>query len=359
MLLQATLKWSTTLLLACLLAACGGGGGSDGGTPSQPLTGAQLFSQAEPAGNQFSCSTCHAASENAQGLDAQQLHRPAHSLLNATRRNAFYNGTFSEVIDAVNNCRVDWMDASPYVSDSNDWLALEEYLVGLSDSGDATEIAFNQLAAVSDFSAADISAGHDLFNQTCATCHGQNAAGTGLARTLVGSGLSAQQVANKVRNSGPSTSSYFTNLSGGNMPFWSEQRLSDQELVDIASYVESINGPQSFSCNASDHPKVGQVAMLSTLSHNVSGRVEIIDNCTIEVTGFNYDGGGPDVLFYGAPSSDYTQGGFAIGDIINGPMYNNDTLRLSLANAQQLDQLAGISVWCRDFSVSFGDGLFN
>ncbi|WP_163133501.1 DM13 domain-containing protein [Agarivorans sp. Alg241-V36] len=358
MLSQATLKWFTTLAMASLLAACGGGGG-ESENPSTPLSGEQLFSQADSAGNQFSCSTCHATSENGQGLDEQGLHRPAHSLLNATHRNAFYNGSFSEVIDAVNNCRVDWMDASPYASDSAQWLSLEEYLVSLSDNGDAPEITFNQVAAISYFSAADPNEGHDLFNQTCATCHGQNAAGSNLARTLVASGLSAQQVASKVRSSGPTSSSYFSNLSGGNMPFWSEQRLSDAELADIATYLESINTAQSYTCNASDHPKVGQVAMLSTLSHGVSGRVEILDNCTIEVSEFNYDGGGPDVLFYGAPSSNYNQGGFAIGDTINGPIYNNDTLQLSLDNAEQLDQLAGISVWCRDFSVSFGDGLFN
>ncbi|UPW16937.1 DM13 domain-containing protein [Agarivorans sp. TSD2052] len=350
---QTGLVFST----AILLSACGGGEGSN--EPAQPLSGQQLFNQADVNGNQFACSTCHATQENNQQLDSNQLHRPAHPLFNAVKRNAFYNGNFSELIDAVNNCRVDWMDTSSYREDSEQWTALQQYLESLTDSTTAEEIVFNQVPAITDFSGANAAHGEQLFNQTCATCHGENAVGSNLAKNLNGSGLSAAQVASKVRSSGPSASEYFSNLVEGNMPFWSEQRLANQDLADIASYVESINASQTFSCNAANHPKVGQVAMLSTLSHGVSGRVEIVDNCTLEVTGFTYDGEGPDVVFYGAPTSNYELGGFDIGSTINGPSYVNDSLSLSLSNAGQLDSLGGISVWCKDFSVSFGDGLFN
>ncbi|GDY28310.1 hypothetical protein AHAT_42000 [Agarivorans sp. Toyoura001] len=347
----------TVISISLILVACGGGGGSD--APAQSLTGQQLFTQADAGGNQFSCSTCHAIDEDSQGLDDQQLHRPAHSLRNVVNRNAFYNGSFSELIDAVNNCRVDWMDANTYSDTSEQWGALQQYLQSFSDGSVADEVSFNQVAAISDFSGADSNNGEQLFNQTCATCHGDNASGSHLANSLHGSSLSAAQVATKVRTSGPSSSAYFTNLVEGNMPFWSEQRLGNADLADIASYVESINLSQTYNCNAADHPKVGQVAILDTKAHGVSGRVEIVDNCTLEVTTFNYDGGGPDVLFYGAPTSNYNVGGFNIGSTINGPIYNNDSLSLNLASASQLDALGGISVWCRDFSVSFGDGLFN
>lgn len=114
----------------------------------------------------------------------------------------------------------------------------------------------------------------------------------------------------------------------------------------------------SYECGNSDHPNVGQMAILSTLSHEVAGQVLIKDNCTIEVTSFTYDGGGPSVFFYGGIDGDYTEQGFAFGPMLNGNVYNNDTLTITLDTPAQLDKMNGVSVWCADFSVSFGDGLF-
>lgn len=113
-----------------------------------------------------------------------------------------------------------------------------------------------------------------------------------------------------------------------------------------------------YECGNSDHPSVGQMAILSTLSHEVAGQVLIKDNCTLEVSSFTYDGGGPSVFFYGGIDGNYTAQGFAIGPMLNGTVYNNDNLTITLESPAQLDQMNGVSVWCADFSVSFGDGLF-
>jgi hypothetical protein len=110
-------------------------------------------------------------------------------------------------------------------------------------------------------------------------------------------------------------------------------------------------------CGRSDNAKVGQVANLSTLSHRVSGKATVIDNCTIEITAFNYDGLGlPDVFIYGAVAPNYATG-FAIGPNLFGIPQTNTTLRLTL-KAGELNQLDGISVWCVRAGVSFGDGRF-
>ena len=122
--------------------------------------------------------------------------------------------------------------------------------------------------------------------------------------------------------------------------------------------TESTDSTSAYSCDNSDHPKVGQLAILSTLHHMVSGQVSILDNCTLEVTSFTYDGEGPTVYFYGGIDNDYVDKGFAIGPQINGQAYNNATLTLKLESPSQLDEMNGISVWCYDFAVSFGDGLF-
>jgi hypothetical protein len=110
-------------------------------------------------------------------------------------------------------------------------------------------------------------------------------------------------------------------------------------------------------CGRSDNNKVGQVANLSTLGHRVSGRATVIDNCTIEITGFNYDGGGlPDVFVYGGLATNYAAG-FPIGPNLFGTAQTNTTFRVTL-KAGELDQLDGISIWCVRARVSFGDGRF-
>jgi hypothetical protein len=104
-------------------------------------------------------------------------------------------------------------------------------------------------------------------------------------------------------------------------------------------------------------PKIGQTATLSTRSHGVTGTAKVVDDCTIEITNFNYDGGGlPDVFFYGAKSSNYANG-FAIGENQFGKKQTNSAIKLTLKD-KELDNLDGISLWCVRAGVSFGDGLF-
>jgi Electron transfer DM13 len=102
------------------------------------------------------------------------------------------------------------------------------------------------------------------------------------------------------------------------------------------------------ACGRSDNVKVGQVANLSTLA---------LDNCTIEITSFNYDGQGlPDVFVYGALAGNYAAG-FAVGANLFGTPRANTTVRVTL-KAGELNQLDGISIWCVRAGVSFGDGRF-
>ncbi|WP_440903076.1 DM13 domain-containing protein [Catenovulum sp. SX2] len=115
-----------------------------------------------------------------------------------------------------------------------------------------------------------------------------------------------------------------------------------------------------YQCGQNDHPSVGKTMVFSTLAHDVSGSAQIIDNCTIRVSAFNYDGGGPAVYFYGGIDGNYRDdgAGFAIGPMLNGTVYSGDSIDVTLTSADQLDKLNGLSVWCADFNVSFGDGLF-
>jgi Electron transfer DM13 len=103
--------------------------------------------------------------------------------------------------------------------------------------------------------------------------------------------------------------------------------------------------------------KIGQVATLQTRAHGVTGTAKVIDNCTIEMSNFNYDGGGlPDVFAYGGKAGNYAAG-FAIGKNLFGTKVTNGSITLTLKDGD-LDNLDGLSVWCVRAGVSFGDGLF-
>ena len=167
----------------------------------------------------------------------------------------------------------------------------------------------------------------------------------GAAITLAGCGSDAQ-VDIDTGNAGDTDSVQMTDDMKDDM----KDGGSDQ-MNDMAS---------QFACGNTDHPSVGKTMVFSTNAHDVSGSAQIIDNCTIRVSAFNYDGGGPAVYFYAGVNGEYRDGsgGFAIGPKLNGTVYSGDSIEVTLTSADKLDKLNGISVWCADFNVSFGDGLF-
>ena len=104
---------------------------------------------------------------------------------------------------------------------------------------------------------------------------------------------------------------------------------------------------------------IGNYGYFETMAHDVSGRAEIIDNCTIKVTEFYYDGKGPQVNFYVAQDHDYvSEDAFAISREINGPFYENAEFTLRLPNGKTLDDFNTLSVWCVEFGASFGELVF-
>jgi len=140
---------------------------------------------------------------------------------------------------------------------------------------------------------------------------------------------------------------------------------ANSQLIDTVTAIDHFQMsladwdlPYRKGCEKT-HDKVGHSGTFETFQHNVSGKATIIDNCTIEISQFDYDGGGPDVYFYGAINHDYTgNSAFAIGDNINGTVYNNATILLTLPSNKTLDDLNGLSVWCQDVNVNFGQVTF-
>jgi hypothetical protein len=94
------------------------------------------------------------------------------------------------------------------------------------------------------------------------------------------------------------------------------------------------------------------------LFHDVGGTARIIDDCTIEITNFTYDGTGIDVRLDGGLDDDYVAGFPMSGDLLKPGGCAGDTLFALLPETKTLDDLDGISVWCVDVGVDFGSGRF-
>jgi hypothetical protein len=106
--------------------------------------------------------------------------------------------------------------------------------------------------------------------------------------------------------------------------------------------------------------KIGQTASLRRFFHDVAGTATIVDDCTVEITGFSFDGGGIDVRIYAGNDGNFfqSQGGFALSEDLVGIAYNENTLRLTVPEGRSLDDFDSISVWCVAVGISFGTGFF-
>jgi len=117
--------------------------------------------------------------------------------------------------------------------------------------------------------------------------------------------------------------------------------------------------------------KVGE---FQNTKHGVGGSVYKIDDHTLLVKGFTYDGKGPDAFFWagkeGVPSSN---GGTILpypfenkfydyddknATIIEGRFDGNKDIRLTTPQSLKTTDIKWLSVWCRKFEVNFGSFNF-
>jgi mono/diheme cytochrome c family protein len=340
--------------------------GSGGSAIASPLAGGQaVYENRVEGANTFTCSTCHALREPTD----DGLRRPGHPIGDATRRPNYKNGQVPRMLDAVNSCLTEWMNADAWTESDPRYTALHRWLDEQAGSGAAPALKIQRVDPPAVLTGGDAERGLATFNGACAVCHGANAEGTQKAPKVSGLGLGAGYVATRVRTSGRSNSKVYPGLTGGVMPFWGADRLSDAELVDIVAFLgrkdTSIPGPTTGGTNDSTrrvcgttHARVGQTAVLQKRFHGVEGKARIVDDCTIEITEFAFDGGGIDVRVYGGKGGDYARG-FAMGDDLRKPGgYSGATIRVSLPTTRTLDDLDGVSIWCVPAGADFGSGPF-
>ncbi len=113
---------------------------------------------------------------------------------------------------------------------------------------------------------------------------------------------------------------------------------------------------------AAPYPRAGWFAQLSMLQHGVSGTVTIVDERTLRLDAFHYDGGGPAVYVYlaGQDANAAFAAGRAVGNRLNRPgvPYANSSVLVQLPEGQTLDGFNAVSIWCAEFRANFGSGAF-
>ncbi|MFO0550534.1 MAG: c-type cytochrome [Polyangiaceae bacterium] len=207
--------------------------------------GAELFQDPTLTGverNTFSCATCHAAHAD----DAGDTILAGAPLAGATLRPSYWGGKELTLLGAVNDCRYYFMLAdTPWAGDETEAEAIYAYLESLEDGGDATAQPFT-IAPIVNPEAGDATRGAGVYENACASCHGAKSTGAGaLADTapkLPDATLAAHPspdysdedrrlvFVEKTRHG-----TFFGY--GGQMPPFSEELLSDQDLADLLTYL--------------------------------------------------------------------------------------------------------------------------
>lgn len=343
-------------------------------------------------GNSFACATCHALSEPS----ADGLRRPAHPIGNATRRSHWKNGKAATFLDAVNSCVTEWMVAPAWQATDPRFAALRSYLDAQSPATAAPDLSYEIVAVPSDVSGGDAARGRSTFNESCVVCHGQDGLGTIRGPKVAGSVRLAEYVASRIRLSGSTTSAVYSGLTGGVMPFWAKDRLSDDEVRNLVAFVREPSAPSAGTGGTSGaggtangggetanaggtanggvanggtgggdsgcaktNARIGWTADLgiNTGEGQVSGFVTMVDDCTLELHDFSYDGNGIDVRVYGAKDSSFMPA-FTMGPNIVGRTFTKETWRVSLPDDKTLGDLDWVGIWCVAVGANFGSGAF-
>jgi hypothetical protein len=109
--------------------------------------------------------------------------------------------------------------------------------------------------------------------------------------------------------------------------------------------------------DADEVPQVGWVAELTDYHHGVGGTAVIVDEQTLEVRDFTYDGGGINSRLYLLVDGEDFHNDWELTENLVGDEISGETLTLDIP--ADLADFNLITLWCVPAAVSFGDGVFH
>lgn len=221
-------------LFLLLLAGCGP-------TPAVSY-GEQLFNDPQFAGskfNQWSCATCHATRTG----DARVL--PGSTLVNAVNRPSYFGGREPRLIDAAGFCYQYFMRAAgPLKPDDPRSRALYEYLASVASAEPAPALPMTIVLANADVPRGDSKRGEAVYKAACQVCHGEKTTGRGRNSPLASLLPNIADDYAKLFPGVPAGLVFIEKIRhgqffgvGGNMPFFSRESLSDEDVGALLSYL--------------------------------------------------------------------------------------------------------------------------
>lgn len=230
-----------------LAAACGGSLGGGSKTVDRPAVelGDALFhdhSLSPSVYNRFACSTCHATTPD----EPADVTLSGYTLYDSANRADWFLGYSEQYLDAVNFCLVYFMRGEAIVPGDPNGDALYEYLASISPDGTAPELQYTFERVLPNIPRGDADHGKELYDRTCRICHGDKDTGSGRISpetTILNATLSADYdtlfpgtphdsvVIEKIRHG------QFYGI-GGNMPFFTQEKLSDADVGDLLAYLD-------------------------------------------------------------------------------------------------------------------------
>lgn len=200
--------------------------------------GEELFvtKQLSPSSlNNYACATCHSTT-----LGGDALIRTGASLAGAIERKSFWGGQENDLLRSINACRFYFMVApEPLAPEDSTAGALYAFLSTLSPGSQDPE-PFTVVREIDPVQRGDAASGDVLYARACAYCHGAQHSGAGRLSSRVPilpeDTLEAHinytprdlrlAVTEKIRHG------LFLGY-GGDMPPFSREKLSDEQLSDV------------------------------------------------------------------------------------------------------------------------------
>ena len=144
-------------------------------------------------------------------------------------------------------------------------------------------------------------------------------------------------------------------------------------LLPVAIYARVLPSGDNQDFAARKDSEGIRVGDLKNHQHGIGGTVYAFDEKTLLIKGFTYDGAGPDAFFWvgtqGSPSGignilPYPfEGKFyeyedQSAPILNGRFSGDKDIKLTLPDTLKATDIKWLSIWCRKYSVNFGDLIF-
>jgi thiosulfate dehydrogenase len=240
------MRWTAPCALLLATFAAGAGCGGEELVPASTL-GAKLFADPKLSTspfNAFACSTCHEVTPPAAAAGAGPRARidPGFNLHNVVHRPSWWGGERTRLLDAINTCMLEFMGGRELAPSDDQARQLYEFLAANSPQGPAEALAITVVKNVTPLTelTGDSERGKGLWAASCGRCHGDPHTGRNILtaragvvpeQTVAVFGVRARDaVVEKVRHG------KFFHI-GGIMPLYSLETLTDQELVDILTFI--------------------------------------------------------------------------------------------------------------------------